>query len=176
MNYETIYDDGIVMLEVDAEKHSYGLKVQPAVTTLMVRGGKIILIEDKKSDHDHWLWNCPGGMIELDETSEAAAARECQEETGLRPTKLEKFVTIPTDFPNTHVDYYIGTELVEGPKAPWIVANEGTENIGQVKEHTWDELYKFALNYELRDPRFVVAVLKLAKQPEVLKKYGLIPS
>jgi|SRR3989344_6137807 len=174
MNYEKIYDDGIVMLEVDKPKHSYHLKMRPGVTTLMVRNGKIILIEDKKTDHDHWLWNCPGGMIKPDETNEEGAARECQEETGLRPTKLEKFATIATDFPDTYVEYYVGAELIEGPKAPWIEAREGTENIGQIKEHTWNELYQFALNYELRDPRFVVAVLKLAKQPELLKKYGLI--
>lgn len=38
----------------------------------------------------------------------------------------------------------------------------------------WAELYEFATNYQLRDPRFVVAILLLAKQTDLLKKYELI--
>ena len=39
----------------------------------------------------------------------------------------------------------------EGKKAPWVEAR--LEDIGQIKKHTWDELYNFAINYQLRDPR-----------------------
>ncbi len=35
-------------------------------------------------------------------------------------------------------------------------------------------MYNFAINYQLRDPRFVVAILLLAKQKDMLKKYELI--
>ena len=174
MNYEKIYDDGTVLFEVDKARESYHLKLLPGATTLMVQNGKILLIEDKKSDNDHWLWNCPGGLVNVGETTEAGGARECQEETGLRPRKMEKFASVPTDFPDTYHDYFIGTDMIAGPRAPWIEANEGTENIGQMKEHSWEELYQFALDYQLRSPQFVVAVLMLAKQPQVLRKYGLI--
>jgi len=168
--YKEVYNDGTMRLT--RSEHGWGLQMPPAATTLLVRNGKVILIEDKKTENDRWLWNCPGGMIEGDETTEQAAARECQEEVGLIPTKLEKFASIKTDFPNTYVDYFIGSELEQGKRAPWVEA--GLENIGQVKEHTWDELYDFAINYQLRDPRFVVAILLLTKQPKLLKSYGLL--
>jgi len=77
---------------------------------LLVKNGKIILIEDKKTEKDRWLWNCPGGMIEEGETSKQGAARECEEGAGLIPTKLEKFAPVHTVFPDTFVDYYIWSD------------------------------------------------------------------
>jgi 8-oxo-dGTP pyrophosphatase MutT (NUDIX family) len=168
--YREVYNDGTIRLT--RSDHGWGMQMPPAATTLLVKNGKVILIEDKKSDGDHWLWNCPGGMIEPGETTEQAAARESEEETGTIPTKLEKFATIATDFPNTYVDYFIGSELTEGKKAPWVEAR--IEDIGKVQEHTWPKLYDFAINYQLRDPRLVVAILLLAKQTELLRSHHLI--
>lgn len=166
MDFKEVYNDGTI--KVARSEHGWNVWARPAVTTVLVRNGKIILIEDKKSENDHWLWNCPGGMIEPDETSEQAAARESEEETGLIPAKLEKFTTIKTDFPNTYVDYYIGSDLQQGKKADWV-----EEDVGQIKEHSWEELYELTLNYQVRDPRLVVAILQLAKKPELLKAHGL---
>jgi len=111
-------------------------------------------------------------MIEPGEATEQAAARECEEEVGLIPMKLEKFATVQTDFPDTFVDYYLGSELRDGQRAQWVIDRQ--EDIGSVKEHTWPELYEFAINYQLRDPRLVVAILLLAKQKELLRSYGLM--
>ena len=168
--YKEVYNDGTMRLT--RSEHGWGFQMPPAATTLMKKNKKIILIEDKKTEKDRWLWNCPGGMIEPGETTEQAAARECEEETGIIPTKLEKFASIVTDFPDTYVDYFIGSYLKEGKIAPWVEAK--IENIGEIKEHSWEELYQFAINYQLRDPRFVVAILLLSKQTELLKRYELI--
>lgn len=170
MDFKEVYNDGTI--KVTRSEHGWGLWARPAVATLLVKDKKIVLIEDKKTEQDRWLWNCPGGMIEEGESSEQAAARECEEEVGLIPTKLEKFTTIQTDFPDTSVDYYIGSELEKGRRASWVESK--LEDIGNIKEHSWDELYQFALNYELRDPRLVVAILLLSKQEKLLKFYQLI--
>lgn len=170
MDFKEVYNDGTI--KVTRSEHGWGVHARPAVATLMVRNGKILLIEDKKTENNRWLWNCPGGMIEVGETSADAAARECEEEVGLIPMELEKFATIETDFPDTFVDYYIGSELKQGKRAPWVEAK--LEDIGNVKDHTWEELYEFAINYQLRDPRLVVALLLLDKQKDLLKKYDLI--
>ncbi len=168
--FKEVYNDGTIRLT--RSEHGWGMQMPPAASTLLVRNKKIILIEDKKTEKDRWLWNCPGGMIESGETTAQAAARECEEETGIIPCKLEKFASIETDFPGTYVDYFIGSDLKQGKMAPWVESK--LENIGQVKEHTWNELYEFAVNYHLRDPRLVVAILLLAKQTELLKSHGLI--
>ena len=168
--FKEVYNDGTICLT--RSEHGWGMQMPPSATTLLVRNGRIILIEDKKTEEDRWLWNCPGGMVEPGETTEQAAVRECEEETGIIPTRLNKFASVETDFPNTYVDYFIGTELEDGKRAPWVEAK--FEDIGEVKEHTWDELYEFAIGYQLRDPRLVVAILLLAKQTKLLRSYGLI--
>ena len=168
--YENVYDDGTI--KIDKAEHSWHLWARPAVATLLVTDShKIILIREKKNSTGRWVVNCPGGMIEASEGSERAAAREAEEETGLIPTRLERFSTIQTDFPDTYVDCYLGGDLREGQKAPWVVAGE--EEIESTQEYTWEEVYEMALATEFHDPRLCVAILQLARQSELLRSFGL---
>lgn len=171
MDFKEVYNDGTI--KVSRSEHGWNVWARPAVATLMVEDGKIVLIEDKKTENDRWLWNVPGGMIEPGESSEDAARRECEEETSIIPEKIELFTSIDTDFPETRVDFYIGSNFKQGNFAPWIANNSGTENIGEIKKHSWSELYDFAINYKLRDPRLVIAILLLAQRKDILEKYNL---
>lgn len=118
MDYKQVYDDGTIKLS--RSEHGWHLWARPAVTTLLVKDGKIIVIHEKKNSTGRWVWNCPGGMIEEGETSGQAASRESEEEVGLIPQKLEKFTTVQTDFPDAFVDFYLGSDLREGQKANWV--------------------------------------------------------
>jgi len=53
-----------------------------AVGVIVMRDGKVLLVQRGK-DPGRGLWAVPGGMVELGESSRAAAAREAKEETGL---------------------------------------------------------------------------------------------
>lgn len=167
MNYKQVYDDGTIKLS--RSEYGWHLWARPAVTALLVKDGKIVVIHEKKNSTGRWVWNCPGGMIEEGETSEQAAARESEEEVGLIPQKLEKFATVQTDFPDTFVDFYLGSDLREGQKANWV-----EEEIGKIQEHNWTEVYQMAINTEFDDPRLVVAILQLSKQEELLRRHSLI--
>lgn len=167
MEYKQVYDDGTIKLS--RSEHGWHLWSRPAVATLLVRDGKITVIYEKKDSTGRWIWNCPSGMIEPGENSEQAAARECEEEVGIIPTKLDKFATVQTDFPDTFVDFYIGSNLQPGQKANWV-----TEEIGKIQEKSWDEIYRMAADCEFHDPRLIVAILKLSKQTELLKSHNLI--
>ena len=168
--YKNVYDDGTI--KIDKAEYSWHLRVRPAVAVLLVTGShKIIVIREKKHSTGRWVVNFPGGMIEAGEGSEQAAVREAEEETGLIPTRLERFSTIQTDFPDTYVDCYLGSNLQEGQKAPWVVAGE--EEIESTREYTWEEVYEMALATEFHDPRLCVAVLQLARQPKFLQSFEL---
>jgi len=55
-------------------------------------GWKLLLIKRKNEPYQN-LWAFPGGFVEMDESLEAAAARELEEETGMKNIPLEQFKT-----------------------------------------------------------------------------------
>ncbi len=60
-----------------------------AVEVLVEQAGKILLVQ-RLNDPGKGEWSLPGGYMDSDESPEAAAERECSEETGLqvRVTRL----------------------------------------------------------------------------------------
>src|SRR5437867_2774884 len=53
-----------------------------------VNDERILLVRQYRFLIDDYSWELPGGTIEKDESAEAGLARECLEETGLRPRDL----------------------------------------------------------------------------------------
>ena len=168
MTYKNVYDDGTI--KIDRSEHGWHLQTRPSVTTLLVKDKKITIIHEQKNSTGRWVWNCPGGMIEEGESFEEAAARECNEELGIIPQKLEKFATIQTEFPDTHIDFYLGSDLKQGQKEDW----GDEEVIDKVEEHGWDKIYQMALDCKFNAPQLVTAILQLSKNTELLKSHDLI--
>lgn len=54
---------------------------------------RILLIWRHRFIIDQWLWELPGGYIDLGEEGIVAAAREVEEETGYRPRSIEPILT-----------------------------------------------------------------------------------
>src|SRR5881275_3042575 len=52
------------------------------------------------------LWEFPGGKIEPGESPEAAAVRECLEETGIRVESLFRYPTIVHDYAHDRVELF----------------------------------------------------------------------
>jgi 8-oxo-dGTP diphosphatase len=69
---------------------------RPAVSADMVvfrtnSGRREVLLIRRKHPPYQGMWAFPGGFVEIDETLEQAAARELEEETGLRGVELRQF-------------------------------------------------------------------------------------
>jgi len=59
---------------------------------LIVREGRVlVLLRGATAPWFPNTWNLPGGMVDLGETVEDAARRECLEETGFRVNGIEHF-------------------------------------------------------------------------------------
>jgi ADP-ribose pyrophosphatase len=52
--------------------------------------GRIILIRQYRYTVDRWIWELPAGSLKPGEDPDKAASRECHEEIGLVPDRLER--------------------------------------------------------------------------------------
>lgn len=67
--------------------HLFG--IQPAVATIVVNDGKVLLTKRAKFLAEGGKWCLPGGGMKKWETAEVAARRETYEEAGLKLNKLK---------------------------------------------------------------------------------------
>jgi ADP-ribose pyrophosphatase len=65
----------------------------PSVVLVPVRDdGRVILIRQYRASVDRELWEIPAGGVEAGESPDAAAARECEEEIGLVPGRVDRLL------------------------------------------------------------------------------------
>ena len=77
--------------------------------------GRLLLVRQYRHAVGRFLWELPAGSLESGEDPEAAAARECQEELGLIPGRIERLQTLfPTPgFCTEAMTYFQVTDLRE---------------------------------------------------------------
>jgi ADP-ribose pyrophosphatase len=56
----------------------------------MPEPGKVILVRQYRYAVDRWLWELPAGTLDPGENPETGAVRECREEIGLVPRRVER--------------------------------------------------------------------------------------
>jgi 8-oxo-dGTP diphosphatase len=77
-------------------------RVDVAVAVVM-REGRVLVARRMRGSHLEGLWEFPGGKVEPGESPEAAAARELEEETGLRAGATEPLTTFLHSYPDRTV-------------------------------------------------------------------------
>ncbi len=76
----------------------------------------VVLIRQYRYAAGGFVWEVPAGKLDPGERPEACAARELEEETGMRAGRLEHLGTIYTTpgFTDEVIHLFVGWELVEG--------------------------------------------------------------
>ena len=80
-----------------------------------VDGDHVVLVRQFRTPLRKMMLEIPAGKLDRTaESLEATAARECEEEVGFRPGKLEHLRTIHTTagFSNERIDIFLATDLI----------------------------------------------------------------
>ena len=93
-----VYKGRVFTVEVDNVALPNGRQVEmaivrhpPSVVIVPVQDdGRVVLIRQHRHAVGRALWEFPAGSVDAQESAEAAARRECEEEIGQVPTSLER--------------------------------------------------------------------------------------
>ncbi len=80
----------------DGKRHEVAtVRHAPCVVLIPVLDdGRIVLIRQYRHSVSRMLWEVPAGSIDPGEAPEAAARRECEEETRLAPSRVERLAAL----------------------------------------------------------------------------------
>jgi ADP-ribose pyrophosphatase len=125
--------------------------------------GRLLLVRQYRHAAGRFLWELPAGSLEVREDPLAGAARECHEELGLIPDRLERLHTFyPTPgFCTESMTYFRATGLrPPGPDdAP---AHQDEDESIEVGSFTTAEIRKMIDSGEIADLKTVAGLLLLS--------------
>lgn len=117
----TIHQGRVIRVELDTVRLSNGRTVQmeivrhrgSVVLLPQPSGGEIILIRQYRYVIGQWIWELPAGSREPGERPSVCARRECEEEIGLTPGRVERLTALyPTPgFCDEEMIFYRCTRL-----------------------------------------------------------------
>ena len=118
--------------------------------------GRVVLVRQYRHAASGWLLEVPAGKLDGDEPPEACAAREVEEETGLRPGRLAPLGWIWTTpgFTDEKIWLYLATDL-----EPSRAALQPDEVL-HVERLPLDEAARMAADGRIRDAKSVCALLR----------------
>ena len=93
-----VYKSRILSIEEDRRRFPNGrehsvviVRHPPSVVLIPIHDdGRLVVIRQYRAPLDRLTWEFPAGSLNAGESPEAAAARECEEEIGLVPGRLER--------------------------------------------------------------------------------------
>ncbi len=118
--------------------------------------GKLLMVRQYRNALDRETLEIPAGALDTaEEPTEAAAARELEEETGYKAGKLELLISLRTTvaFCNEKIDVYVATELT--PSRQHLDEDEFLN----VESHDLEELIQMIFDCKIQDGKTVSSLL-----------------
>jgi len=109
----------------------YVLKLRKGAIVVAVNDGRVLMMWRHRFVIDRWVWELPGGYVDENEDPAVTAAREVEEETGWRPSSMERllaFQPMVSTLDAENIVYlsrgaeYVGdpTDINEAERVAWI--------------------------------------------------------
>ena len=118
--------------------------------------GNVYLVRQFRNALERVILEIPAGILEAGEDPESTGRRECEEEVGLIPKRMEKLCGFhhSVGFSTGRIEIYLATELEPSTN----VHQEHGEFLERVTL-PFHELYRMALSGEIVDSKTLVAAL-----------------
>ena len=165
----TVYEGRIFNLEVDTVElpggHTVKMEIvrHPGSVVLlpMPSPDEIILIRQYRYTIDRWIWELPAGSLEPGEDPAEGAARECEEEIGFVPDRVERLQSFyPTPgFCDEEMIFYRCSELRQ-PAADSTARKDEDEDL-EPRTFTLDEARELLARGEIVDLKTAVGLTLL---------------
>lgn len=152
MPFEFVTKDVVV----NGKSHRFRIVSHPGAAVIVAeRDGKVALLRQFRPAIDGYLWELPAGTLDPGEDPDACAARELEEETGFRPSRVQRLGQIhPCPGYSTEVIYvYHATDLQPGRRH----LDEG-EAIDEVEWLTLERLDAMTASGEITDAKTIAAL------------------
>jgi len=116
---------------------------------------RILLIRQFRHAADGFIWEVPAGRLDPGESPEACAARELEEETGMRAERLERLTTIYTTpgFTDERIHLFLATGLVAGAE------RREHDEFMEVVPLRWSNALRLIRSGELSDGKSLISLL-----------------
>ena len=119
---------------------------------------KVLLVRQYRYAASGWLYEIPAGKLDDDEDPAVCAAREIEEEVGVRPGRLTPMGWIWTTpgFSDERIWLYLATELVASKQSLQ------PDEVLSVERMPIDEAVEMARRGEIRDAKSICGLLRAA--------------
>jgi len=168
---QRVYDGHLVKLDLlDVElpngKTSHREVIQhPGAVAIVALDDdqNILMVRQFRIAAGKTLWEVPAGTLDPDETPEACAIRELQEETGYKPNKLEALDGIYTapGYTSEYIYLFLATELEESR------LDMDEDEFIEMKKIPLTEVLAKIESGEIQDGKTVTGVLRAARRLKI---------
>ena len=146
-------DDSIGELEM--LRHPGAAAVVPFLDPPGGADPRVVLIRQFRHAADGYIWEVPAGRLDGGEQPESCAARELEEETGMRARRLERLTTIYTTpgFTDERIHLYLADGLEPGAE------HREADEFMELHTLRWSQVLAMIQRGEIVDGKTLVSLL-----------------
>jgi ADP-ribose pyrophosphatase len=146
-------DDSIGQLEM--LRHPGAAAVVPFLDPPGGADPRVVLIRQFRHAADGYIWEVPAGRLDAGEPPESCAARELEEETGVRARRLERLTTIFTTpgFTDERIHLFLADGLEPGAE------HREADEFMELHTLRWSAVLGMIERGEIRDGKTLISLL-----------------